>query len=59
MKYIEALNKLIAHLEERVNMEVLDITLGWDEPNGGKWKFFVTFDDEDNDLEILYIKDVK
>jgi hypothetical protein len=58
MTYIQALNKLIAHLEERVNMIVLDITLGWDNPKGGKWKFFVEFDDVDNDLEILYIKDV-
>jgi hypothetical protein len=54
---------LIAHLEERVNRNVVEITQGYDTPINGVWKFFVDFNDEftdeDGELEIIYIKDVE
>jgi hypothetical protein len=54
LTYLQALSKLVAHLEEQVNRTVTEITLGFDTPINGEWKFFVEFDDE---LEVMYIKE--
>ena len=59
MTYIQALKKLIAHLEERVNRNVVDIQLAADKPIDGRWKFFVSYDDEyEDNMDVIYIKDV-
>jgi hypothetical protein len=61
MNTLQAYKKLIAHLEERINRNVVEITQGYDTPINGEWKFFVEFNDmytdEDGELEIIYIKE--
>ena len=63
MNTLQAYEKLIEHLKERINRNVVEITQGYDQPIKGEWKFFVDFNDmytdEDGELEIIYIKDVE
>ena len=56
MTYLQALDKLIEHLEQRENRNVVDIQL--DELKSGMWKFFVSFDDiYEKQLEVVYVID--